>query len=106
MQRDMELARKILLEIEKQPYTMGWVDLDISGYSAHAVSYHVQIMAEASLVEADDVSTFGGSDWRAKRLTWAGHEFLDASRDEGRWKEALTVVKKAGGGLTFDVLKE
>jgi Hypothetical protein (DUF2513) len=31
------------------------------------------------------------------RLTWAGHEFLDAAREPSRWEKARDLVLKAGG---------
>jgi hypothetical protein len=37
-------------------------------------------------------------------VTWAGHEFLEASRDEGLWLKAKKAAG-AGGGMVLDVLK-
>jgi hypothetical protein len=36
------------------------------------------------------------------RLTWEGHEFLDAARDEKRWKKAMSTVKEKGGTITIE----
>ena len=55
------------------------------------------LLAEAGLIEATNVSSFDGPDWKAKRLTWSGHEFLEASRDQNRWQKALTLIKERGG---------
>ena len=39
------------------------------------------------------------------RLTMAGHDFLEASRDETRWNKAMkTVSEKGGGAITIGVL--
>lgn len=38
-------------------------------------------------------------------LSWAGHEFLDAARDEGTWQRAKKKATAKGGGIVFDVLK-
>lgn len=38
-------------------------------------------------------------------MTWDGHEFLDACRDEGRWVKAKETIIRMGGGVTLDVLK-
>ena len=106
MKREMELIRQILLEIEKRPYDQGLIDLEIPGYTSSQVSYHVLLLKDAGLIEAIDFSTFAGPDWRPSRLTWQGHEFLDASRDEGRWQKALDIMKDKAGVIAFDVLKE
>ena len=44
--------------------------------------------------------------WRAKRLTWAGHEFLEASRDDTRWEKAKEEVTGKVGGMVFEILKQ
>ena len=105
MHRDMNLVRQILLGIEEYPEPM-WVELDIPGYTPEQVSYHVMLLADAGLVEAVSFSSFDGFEWKPKHLTWEGHEFLEASRDDNRWKKALNLMKEKGGGITFDVLKD
>lgn len=39
------------------------------------------------------------------RMTWSGHDFLDAIRDEGRLSQAKDIFSKMGG-VTFEVAKE
>ena len=105
MKRDMDLVRKILLELEDIPYELGGFDLELEGYSPDQISYHVMLLNEAELIEANDLSTFGGPKWTPKRLTWAGHEFIEASRDESRWEKAKNIMKEKGSGMAFDVLR-
>ena len=105
MKRDMDLVRKILLELEDTPYGLGGFDLELEGYSPDQISYHVMLLNEAELIEANDLSTFGGPKWTPKRLTWAGHEFIEASRDESRWEKAKNIMKEKGSGMAFDVLR-
>ena len=106
VKRDMELVRLILLELEKEPYSQGPIELEIPGRTQDQISYHVMLLHEAGLINATDLSTFAGPDWKPTRLTWQGHEFLDASRDEGRWQKALNIMKDKAGVIAFDVLKE
>jgi len=106
MKRDMDLARQILLELEKQTYDMGWVDINIPRYSPEVISYHVMLLDEAGLIEAQDLSDFNSFIYKPKRLTWHGHEFLEASRDESRWKKAKTIMAEKAGGLSFEVVKQ
>ncbi len=42
----------------------------------------------------------------AIRLTWKGHEFLDAARNNTVWRKALAHVKKAGVAVTLPVLED
>jgi DNA-binding transcriptional ArsR family regulator len=88
MKRDMDLARKILFAVEACNDPLGpQSELKIEGYSDQMISYHVKVLAEAGLLEAEDVSEMGsdGFRWWAESLTWQGHEFLEAARDDTRW---------------------
>ena len=101
MKRDMDLIRKILAETESLPYKSGNIcRVEVDGYTPEQVSYHVEILAEANLVKA----THLGRETIPHRLTWEGHEFLDASRNDTIWKKALEISKQAGG-VAFEVMK-
>lgn len=105
MQRDMDLARRILQELEQYPEPVGPVHISLEGKSEDEISYHIKLLHEAGLVEALDMSTLRQFSWRPMRLTWAGHEFLDASRNDEIWSRAKRVLREKGGILSFDVLK-
>lgn len=61
-------------------------------------------MAEAGLIEALDASASGDFDWRPTSLTWQGHEFLDAVRNDTVWRKTMALVKEKGGSVPFDVV--
>ena len=103
MNRDMDLARNILLQIEAAPYNE--VHLDLCGRNPDEIAYHVMLLAEAGLIEALDASGMGDFQWIPQRLTWEGHEFLDAARSETVWNRAKDLLKEKGGGTAFEVLK-
>jgi DNA-binding transcriptional ArsR family regulator len=105
MKRDMDLARQILLNLEESKNQIGPDDVNIKGYSKDEIAYHIMLLGEAGLINAYDCSTFDGPNWRAERLTWQGHEFIEASRDQKRWNQAKKLIKDKGVGLTFDVAK-
>ena len=89
MKRDMDLVREILLQLENsnaQP--LGPAEIAIEGRTNTEVSYHIELLHEAGLLEARNWSSHSGHDWRAIRLTWWGHEFLDAARSDTIWREA------------------
>ena len=109
MKRNMDLVRSILLAIEaSEDDPRGWVELaSFEGLSDTEVSYHVKLMDQAGLIEADDLST-GGEDgfrWQAKGLTWDGHEFLDAARKNSVWERAKRQTLDKTGGLSLELLK-
>lgn len=42
---------------------------------------------------------------KAKSVTWAGHDFIEAAKDDARWTRAKHLVMTKGGGIVFDVRK-
>ncbi|MCI0378775.1 MAG: DUF2513 domain-containing protein [Gemmataceae bacterium] len=106
MKRDMDLVRSILAKVEEEGKVRGWIrDLSIPNHSAEEVSYHIQLLAEAGLLEALTRKTLGNLQALPMRLTWAGHEFLDAARNDTVWNKAKELVKDKGGAVPFEVLK-
>lgn len=98
----MNLIRLLLLEVEEEPPKP-----DLSKYSEMQQVYHAALLIEASLIKGEAISDAHGELKTAimQRLTWAGHEFLDAARDEKGWKKVLAKVQKQGGGVTISILE-
>src|SRR5262249_19298971 len=105
MKRDMEFIRKLMLWVEAKttPYADETPTFD--GYSQEEVAYHSGLLIEAGLAEGINASTQHEREFFLSRLTWEGHEFLDAARNETVWKKAMATVKEKGLSLGFDVLK-
>jgi hypothetical protein len=103
MKRDMDLIRKILIDVEAADADGPMVSFD----DPHA-AYQVALMKDAGLLEASiSEDGFGRpSNAFVIRLTWDGHEFLDASRDSKIWKLAKDHIIKPGASWTFQVLME
>lgn len=106
MKRNMDLIREILMQIEERQHNIEFAPLEIEGHSEEEMSHHIMLLDEAGLIQAEDLSAFGGHEWRVRRLTWWGHEFLDACRDDKRWDTAKKVMNERTGGLSFEVLKQ
>lgn len=106
MKRDMNLVRKIILALEDSPTGFAPKDFEVGGHKKEEIGYHIYIMMEAGLVRAADVTTHGSKSPEAIAvgLTWAGHEFADASRDSSRWDKAMQLIKEKAGSVTLDVL--
>jgi hypothetical protein len=103
MKRDMNLIRLLLLQTEGEEPAP-----DLSAYSDQQLLYHSALIIEAGLVHGEvrlggagqSLSTF------RSRLTWAGHEFLDAARNDTIWKKAGEHIKNAGVDVTLSLLQE
>ena len=107
MKRDMDLARKILFDVENcgNADGSGYVAIEIEGHSEQEIMYHVQLLGEAGLIEIRDSSDSDGIRCWPTRLTWWGHEFIDAARDNTRWEKTKRLVMEQTGSLSFETLK-
>lgn len=105
MKRDMDLARAILFQVEKSDDPMNWAKFAVDEYSEEQISYHIKLLYQANLIEANDCSSNDGLSWKATSLTWHGHEFLDAARNETFWNKAKNHLKGKGVEITIDTIK-
>ena len=107
MKRDMDLVRKILLAMEDCDSGFAPRNLEIEGYTAEMIGYHIFLMNEAGLIHASVVTCHGSKGPVALPLymTWAGHDFLDACRDEGLWQKAKNKIGEQVESAPFDVIK-
>ena len=98
MKLEQELVRQILLAVEASDHIpIKWVTLSLEGWDPQLVSYHVQLLAEAGFVDAQNLTNMSRYEWQPKRLTFAGHEFLDTVRDAEVWRRTKEGAAKAGG---------
>ena len=107
MKRDMDLCRRILLEVEKWPTTLEPKGVEIEGYSPDEVSYHSWLLGEEGLIEGCDFTTDGSDvqQFAPTCLTYRGHDFLEHARDDTRWKKAKDKLVSVGGGMTTQTLQ-
>lgn len=99
MKRDMDLVREIILALEDHPTGYATdAPLAFPGFTEAQVGYHVLIMGEAELLTVDEMTAFGDSTPNAVpvRLTWAGHEFADAVRNDTVWNNTKARIGAAG----------
>jgi hypothetical protein len=108
MKRDLDLVRKILLEMESQEHGTNADTLQVTGFTAEQIGFHVYLMNEAGLINAIERSYLGALSPEAfpLNLTWDGYEFLEAARDPTLWNQAKAKVIKPIGGVAFSVLLE
>jgi hypothetical protein len=110
MKRDLELVRKLLLDIEElydgKPIVLGPDEVDL--YTNKEIQYHLGLMTEIGFVKSSDMSSKDGKLYLIKGLTWSGHDFLDAARNDKVWDEAKVEAEKKGSkfkDLPFEIAK-
>jgi hypothetical protein len=120
MKRDMDLIRDQLLGIERlDDGTDEDVSLDRGEWSPALFQGHLRLLKEGGLIDAhevpDDEDDF--THHVPVRLTWAGHDFLDAIRDPEVWAKtkqgaeavrswSLETLKEIGKGLIKKQIEE
>ena len=102
MRRDLDLVREILLQLEGQNHVG-----EIAGRAPQEVTYHVSLLEGAGLVTQDLYTNLylNESLLDGIRITWSGHEFLDASRSKATWEKAKQIVIQKTGSLSFELVK-
>ena len=110
MKRDMMLVIKILKYFEEREEVSVIQELQMPGYDDRVVAYHVRRMYEADLLDAETINSksteariievwpFG--------LTWHGHEFLDAIRDDNISRKLKNRLGETLSQVPFILIKE
>ena len=106
MKRDMDFVRELMIAIERDPDYSGQgiylpdgpEELGLSGRTYDELSYHLMLLIEAGFLDGG----LGGRMPTIRRLTWNGHEFLEAVRDPSIWNRTKHGAEKAGNvGVEF-----
>ncbi len=120
MKRDWELLRWILNQAESCSggypivvsdgaiYSSQHYKLDIGQLDFAEVCEHILLLGDAGLAEVRELGrTYEGSTGVAiDRLTMAGHDFLDAAKNDTIWKKAMNTVKEKGDSVSLGVLTQ
>jgi hypothetical protein len=97
MNRDMDMARELLLQIADDTVRSDeWDDKEI---------YHLKMLSDVGYIQG--ITFYDGSDrllfgLANPQLTWTGHEFLDTIRPKSVWDKIKSVAKEKGVGLTVE----
>jgi hypothetical protein len=107
MKRDFDLIRRILIDIENLP-AGGTLDrLSYPDYDQATINQHVALLLNEKIITGLLHDSFQGIDgFFVTGLTWKGHDFIDAARDESIWAKANNTVLKSTVAFTFDLLLE
>lgn len=107
MKRDMDLIRAIMLELESHSAAdLNLEEVVIDGYDDDIVLGHLLLLREAGFIEMN-YERFGGGEQQIfiHRITWTGHEFLEAVRNDSIWAKSTKVMMSAGIGLGWPILQ-
>ncbi|MFD1296736.1 DUF2513 domain-containing protein [Lysobacter gummosus] len=105
MRRDMELIRKVLLAVEACiSHRL------IDGYSQDELRYHQLLLINEGLVDGcfvDDLNHAAEVPTAVMltRLTWAGHDFIEAIGDETRWGKVKAFLADSEKQITIETVK-
>lgn len=107
MRLDWECVRAILTALEDVPEQDGRLAPgDVPGFAWPVVSYHIEVLAEAGLIKAQCVRALGApTACFATRLTFAGHELLEAMRQTTLWNRIKGRVRDAGLSMSIEAVK-
>lgn len=108
MKRDMELIRTILMTLEEADYRSGRpVEWDMEDRSTAQCDYHVWLLKDAGLIEAERVfGSHASNFWQPISITWRGQEFLSSIRGEGAWARLKKRLGVAIGEVPFQILQD
>jgi DNA-binding transcriptional ArsR family regulator len=109
VKRDMDLVRALLLYFEYKPDDRVADKVVIEGYDDLTIRYHLILLYEAGLIEGErEVSKSSSRVIRVypMRLTWAGHDFLAAARNDTVWQKAKVKIAAKLGDAPLELLKE
>ena len=105
----MDVIRELLLFIENDEGTLYIQDFeDVEFADENQTIYHLQLLIEADYIIGFHEKDAGGRVYilAIERLTWQGHEFLDAIRDKSIWDKVKKTVGKFGSQVPIAVITE
>ena len=104
MKRDIDLCRQLLLDIEARGADCS-VSILRSGpnhENEERVRYHLRLLIDAGLLKEIERAANGVP---CVRLTDAGHELVELTRSEGRWRDVKWACQERSGGLSLQVIR-
>jgi hypothetical protein len=110
MQRDLDLARQILFDLEAHGPETSLTNLRLNQLGEpranneldERVRYHLRLLVDAGLVKEVERTTAGVP---SVRLTNSGHELVELARSESNWREAKRICRERTGGLSLAVVR-
>lgn len=108
MNRDMDLARTLLIQIEEEraPSSLSKIVKKNEGTDLECLRYNLKQLHQAEYIKGNIIEfVSGGYDMHNIELTWKGHDFIDSVRDDEVWAKTKKGAEEARG-FTIDLLKD
>jgi hypothetical protein len=102
--RDLERMREILLHLEGQDSDDGWIWTRSDEFYRASDDHQIELMKQAGFLESGD-RTKSSLVTDRLRITFSGHDYIDAIRNEGIWAETKNAVVETGGSATVEIVK-
>ena len=102
--RDLDRMREILLHLEQQESDDGQVWTRGDAFFVASDQYQITLLKQAGFLKGD-YQTMGSVVTDQLMITFDGHDYLDAIRDDGIWQKTKTAVLETGGNATVEILK-
>lgn len=112
MQRDDDLIRKLMLNLEAATEVVNGAH-PIAGYTKDQVAYHLALIVKAGYAEGPQPRySSTGSDptipiaVAVMRLTPAGHDFIANLRDDSVWANVKERLARVGGSASLEIISQ
>ena len=104
MKRDLDLARQLLQDIESRgtDCSVSVLRSDSKFENEECVRYHLRLLIDAGLLKEVDRTSEGVP---CVRLTHQGHELLELTRNDSRWREAKWACQQNSDCLSLTVIQ-
>lgn len=97
MKRDFDIIRQLLLDIEQSSELVSYSYKE----DGEEIIYHLKLLDQAGFIRGS-----GDKDgYSVMRLTWEGHDFLDAIRSDTVWNRTKEKVSKTVGSASLEIIK-
>ena len=104
MKRDMDLARRILQDVEACADRDGLRVINYPDVDQGIVDYHLIYCLHAGLVQGVEHNNNCQHTLYAVNLTPSGHDFVDKSRSNQMWTKAKDALVSKGLPIAIDTL--
>ena len=106
MKMNPSAFRTILLQIEEVPAGEAIYRFKVEGLNEIEVMEHVQFLLDAGFIEGKVFREGMGRPLKSvvRRMTLAGHQFLDKARNDTFWNKALETAKEKGLTTSISIL--
>ncbi|MDD8023056.1 MAG: DUF2513 domain-containing protein [Paracoccaceae bacterium] len=103
--RDLNRIRDILLHLEGQESDDGYVWTRGDEFYVASDDYQFTLMTQAGILSDDEYRTMATIVPDRVMITFQGHDYLDAIRDQGVWEKTKAAVAETGGNATLEIVK-